>query len=112
MAVEDCNINLAKVVMSADCSVGANPLAQLNKRVQQDRTLQHGSHVNIHQGAEAQAFKSGPQVSESNKFQMEQFMAGKASSGGNMFMGAGTVSYTHLDVYKRQDYIILIFIIK
>ncbi|AAS53824.3 AFR453Wp [Eremothecium gossypii ATCC 10895] len=78
--------------MSADCSVGANPLAQLNKRVQQDRTLQHGSHVNIHQGAEAQAFKSGPQVSESNKFQMEQFMAGKASSGGNMFMGAGMSS--------------------
>ncbi|AGO10639.1 AaceriAFR453Wp [[Ashbya] aceris (nom. inval.)] len=78
--------------MSADCSVGANPLAQLNKRVQQDRTLQHGSHVNIHQGAEAQAFKSGTQISESNKFQMEQFMSGKAGSGGNMFMGAGMSS--------------------
>ncbi|SCW04042.1 LAFE_0H04632g1_1 [Lachancea fermentati] len=60
--------------MSADCSVGANPLARLNKQAQQDRSLQHGGSFQSTSNA-PQSFKSRENiVSDANKFKMDSFM--------------------------------------
>ncbi|AET37626.1 Pex5p Ecym_1396 [Eremothecium cymbalariae DBVPG len=74
--------------MSADCSVGANPLAQLTKRTQQDRTLQHGTHVNLQHQNDGNTFKStGSVVSDSNKLHMEQFM-GRNTAAENRYISS------------------------
>lgn len=68
----------------ADCSVGNNPLAQVNKHTQQDRSLQHGPQRNSHDvvaGSSSQQFKSSHKaISDVTRFHMNNFMNGGASS--------------------------------
>ncbi|AMD19792.1 HCL359Cp [Eremothecium sinecaudum] len=72
--------------MSADCSVNANPLAQLNKRAQQDKSLQHGSNFNLQQKNASSHFKSvSPKLTESKKLQLDQFLGGAQND--NKFVG-------------------------
>ncbi|KAM3162837.1 Peroxin-5 [Lachancea thermotolerans] len=60
--------------MSADCSVGSNPLASLNKHAQQDRSLHHGGGLRLNNEA-AQRFKSQDSVvSDASRARMEAFM--------------------------------------
>lgn len=67
--------------MSSDCSVAANPLAQLNKHTQVNN-FQNGSSLGFSNGNAPTQFKSQiNQVSDVNKFQMNQFMD---KSGGNI----------------------------
>lgn len=81
----------------ADCSVGNNPLAQVNKHTQQDRSLQHGSHRLSHgmEGASAShQFKSSEKaMSDVNRFNMNNFMSGGAVTGGTALkMGQSPMS--------------------
>ena len=60
--------------MSADCSVGSNPLAQLNKHAQQNPALRQVGYQNPASNV-AQNFKTHVnEVSNANRFQMDQFM--------------------------------------
>ncbi|QLQ81912.1 hypothetical protein HG537_0G01660 [Torulaspora globosa] len=71
----------------ADCSVGNNPLAQVTKHTQQDRSLQHGNHrlgYGVEGGSAAQQFKSSEKtMSDVNRFSMNNFINGGAVSGGS-----------------------------
>lgn len=67
----------------ADCSVGNNPLAQVTKHTQQDRSLQHGSqglNKEFHGGSpSSQQFKSTQNViSDVNRFHLDTFMNGNS----------------------------------
>lgn len=60
--------------MSADCSVGTNPLSNLNKHAQQDRSLHHGGNFGLNHES-TQRFKSQESVvSDANRARMEAFL--------------------------------------
>ncbi|SCV03060.1 LAMI_0H05160g1_1 [Lachancea mirantina] len=64
--------------MSADCSVGVNPLGSLNKHAQADRSLQQGASFRYSNEAAGPAFKSHDgAVSELNRARMDAFKQGE-----------------------------------
>lgn len=79
----------------ADCSVGNNPLAQVSKHTQQDRSLQHGSHrlgYGIEGGSAPQQFKSSEKaMSDVSRFNMNNFING-GGVGSGLKMGQSPVS--------------------
>lgn len=79
------------MAMSADCSVGSNPLARLDKHTQQNRTLQHGSVASTRQSNPQQQFKSVQHsVTDANRFRMHNFMNGTTANS-NMHFQQGAI---------------------
>ncbi|SCU95488.1 LANO_0E10506g1_1 [Lachancea nothofagi CBS 11611] len=74
--------------MSADCSVGSNPLSGLSKHAQQDRSLHHGGNFGQNQSSNKQFKLNENKISDANKMRMEAFM-GNDRVENHMMMGNG-----------------------
>ncbi|SCU85205.1 LADA_0D06238g1_1 [Lachancea dasiensis] len=74
--------------MSADCSVGNNPLANLSKHAQQDRSLHHaGTFSDTNHGAQNRFRTQESKLSDANRRHMEAFLGQNSLENPRMVAG-------------------------
>ncbi|CDO92376.1 unnamed protein product [Kluyveromyces dobzhanskii CBS 2104] len=89
--------------MSADCSVGSNPLAQLNKHAQQNPSFRQGPRQNAGING-AQNFKTHVnEVSNENRYQMDQFMNRTPGFADGQLGMAPVVGHNHFGLRKQNS---------
>ncbi|SCV03309.1 LAME_0H09384g1_1 [Lachancea meyersii CBS 8951] len=74
--------------MSAGCSAGSNPLTNLSKHAQQDRSLQRNGFLGVNQGSQSRFKTQESTLSDASKMHMEAF-GGRDRNEASMMVGHG-----------------------